>query len=380
MNNCLQREVKSKVCIIASHLPQGGAERQIIELIKGLMIKNYHLTLILYQSDFIFYSELLELNIDIIANKKNCNKSNKIKRWIESWRFLKTHLNQKDYDILHTFLFHNGLLVRALAPKKYYGRIIYSIRNSYESVSWLYLYIDSVLNKRSINIFNSYKSFNFFKKKSVLTNHDNSLVIYNGYDTGKFHSSSKYKKTDVFTIGMVGRVTFQKNQIQLVRVLKDLKHIFDFELYIIGDDNSDEANEIKIFLSQNGLENNVFLLGGRNNIQDYYGMFDLFVLTSRYEGCPNVLFEALLSKCLCLVSENSNSDNFITDGINGFEYDNSDEMLKEKLLYCYNLLEDNSHKLIIEKGYEYAVENFALEEMIKSYENVYNQLIKSKIK
>ena len=43
------------ICFISSHFPQGGAERQISELIKGLIKRGYKISLICYQSDIIFF-------------------------------------------------------------------------------------------------------------------------------------------------------------------------------------------------------------------------------------------------------------------------------------------------------------------------------------
>ena len=59
-----------KICFIASHFPQGGAERQVLELIKGLQDKDYDITLMLYQSNEIFFNELKSLNINFILNSK----------------------------------------------------------------------------------------------------------------------------------------------------------------------------------------------------------------------------------------------------------------------------------------------------------------------
>ena len=77
----------------------------------------------------------------------------------------------------------------------------------------------------------------------------------------------------------------------------------------------------------------------KKDIEIYYLKFDVFILPSIYEGCPNVLFEAMLSKCLCIVSIGSNSDNFIIDGVNGLVYDGSDKDLKLKLMEAISIIQ-----------------------------------------
>jgi hypothetical protein len=104
MSSKLIKNTPTNICFIASHFPQGGAERQILELIKGLLKKEYKVTLMLYQSDQVFYNEILELDIKLILNKDKPSK-NIFFKWINNILFLRKNLKNKSFDILHTYLF-----------------------------------------------------------------------------------------------------------------------------------------------------------------------------------------------------------------------------------------------------------------------------------
>lgn len=147
---------KIRVCYILSHLPQGGAERQTMNLIKALDPSRYDITIVLYANTEIFYKEILELPIRLLVHQPSsvC----KLFRDITNALFLRRVLAENDFDVLHTLLFHNGFWVRLVAPRKYNQRIIYSIRNNLNDGPRFYLFFERLLIRRSYVITNSNRS------------------------------------------------------------------------------------------------------------------------------------------------------------------------------------------------------------------------------
>ena len=61
------------------------------------------------------------------------------------------------------------------------------------------------------------------------------------------------------------------------------------------------------------------LLGRVGNLADWYERADLFVLSSRSEGIPNVLLEAMASGCACLAIDfPTGPSDLIDHGVNGW--------------------------------------------------------------
>jgi glycosyltransferase involved in cell wall biosynthesis len=145
--------------------------------------------------------------------------------------------------------------------------------------------------------------------------------------------------------------------------------------YLIGDKIQDRSVDNESFVRDNKLHDNVTILDSQSDIESYYKKFNIFVLSSISESCPNVLFEAMLAKCLCIVSEGSNSDHFIKDEINGFVYDGSTKMLEYKLIKAIELIKTGKMKEIIDNGYQYALRNFTLEKMVQGYESIYKSIL-----
>jgi glycosyltransferase involved in cell wall biosynthesis len=136
-------------------------------------------------------------------------------------------------------------------------------------------------------------------------------IIYNSIDLDnfKFDSSKKdivrkelgLSKHDQL-LGNVGRLTEQKNQKFLLKVMKEIvKKRSDIKLIILG--NGELNDDIKNEMKKQNLQNNVILHEPVNNINDYYDAMDIFLLPSLYEGFPVSLVEAQASGVCSIVSE-----------------------------------------------------------------------------
>jgi glycosyltransferase involved in cell wall biosynthesis len=91
-------------------------------------------------------------------------------------------------------------------------------------------------------------------------------------------------------IGM-GRLTSQKDFPTLLKALKILNHTQPARLLILGE--GEDKDNLQSLIAQLQLNDVVQLLGFVSNPYPYLKRADLFVLSSLWEGFPNVLLEAL---------------------------------------------------------------------------------------
>ncbi|TFV96552.1 glycosyltransferase family 4 protein [Oxalobacteraceae bacterium OM1] len=89
-----------------------------------------------------------------------------------------------------------------------------------------------------------------------------------------------------------GRLSPQKNFEALIEAFAEVasRHP-DWRVVIVGEGPQRPALEERV--RRHGLCERVLLPGGAGNMADWYGLADLFVLSSRFEGFPNVLAEAM---------------------------------------------------------------------------------------
>lgn len=93
------------------------------------------------------------------------------------------------------------------------------------------------------------------------------------------------------TLILAARLSYQKNHILMLRSLKLLLKNGDYRLILLGIGELQE--ELKEFCRENGLQEHVDFYGYVNNPYAFYANADGVVLSSRFEGLPTVLIEAL---------------------------------------------------------------------------------------
>ena len=146
-------------------------------------------------------------------------------------------------------------------------------------------------------IVNSYSFKDELKKKFNI----NSTCIYNPLDKKeikrkslKKNNYSFFKKKNVLKIINIGRFTDQKDHLTLLKAANILKKKIDFRLSIIGRGKNKE--KINNYINENNLTKFVKIVNFKKNPFPYLKKSNLFILSSKYEGLPNVLLEALVLK------------------------------------------------------------------------------------
>lgn len=350
----------------------GGAERQFFELIKNINKGRFHVTVYLYAvNEPPFYADILNTpDIEVIVEPLNSRF--KIIKILKAIYKIRKFLQKTPFDLVQTSLVMNDFLVRvaAIGLKGYKMKIIASMRNNFDNYQFYQKILEAIFIHRSHIVINSKHSAYQFEKFCLNKYNTNIHTILNGYDTNKFSRRSLVNNSIIF--GNVGRMDSVKNQTQLLHALTNIKD--SYSCYIIGD-KGDQYHNLLDCIHNNGLEKSICLKSYVTNIEDYYKKFDVFVLTSLFEGCSNSLFEAMLSGCLCVVSQTANTDNLIVHGENGLVYDGSTVALTSCLNHVIQIFKTNEYEKICSNSFQFAYDNFKTSNMVNAYEILYNDVI-----
>lgn len=134
-------------------------------------------------------------------------------------------------------------------------------------------------------------------------------IINNAIDIEKFQFDKnirnklrkEFKVEDKLVLGHVGRFVKQKNHDFLIDVFNNVqKERENSVLFLIGDGPLEE--QIKSKVKKLGLEEKVYFLGIKDNVNELMQMMDCFVFPSLYEGLGIVVVEAQAANLPCVVS------------------------------------------------------------------------------
>ncbi|RYQ03873.1 glycosyl transferase [Bifidobacterium pseudolongum subsp. globosum] len=146
--------------------------------------------------------------------------------------------------------------------------------------------------------------------------------IKNAVDLGKFSYNTSVRNrlraelgiTDKFVVGQIGRFTSQKNHAYALEVFSQLHTIMPNSVYIaLG---SGELLEATRRQSESlGVADSVYLLGQRDDSQNWYSAFDVLLFPSLYEGLPLTAIEAQASSLPIVASTNITREAFIEEDL-----------------------------------------------------------------
>ena len=145
-----------------------------------------------------------------------------------------------------------------------------------------------------------------FKRKFKNRFNLKTLCIYNPLNKKEIIAKSKIKPKIKFSKKKinfinVGRFTDQKDQITLLKAINLLKGKINFNLLIVG--YGKQRNLLLNYINENNLQKKVKIVPYQTNPYNLIKSSDIFILTSLYEGLPNVLLEAQVLK-KCIISSN----------------------------------------------------------------------------
>lgn len=204
----------------------------------------------------------------------------------------------------------------------------------------------------------------------------NVYLLNNAIDLDKFKYNESLRKKkrkelgikdDTLVIGHIGRFVAQKNHDFLIDIFNEIHKKNNNSILLLAGQGP-LMEDIKNKVKELNLEDSVKFLGQRNDANELYQAFDVFLLPSLYEGLPVVGVEAQAAGLLCYLSDDMTKETKVLDITKFMSLNNPP---KE---WADNILDDVKKYKRIDTSKEMTAKNFNIKEEAKKLEEYYLNL------
>ncbi len=204
----------------------------------------------------------------------------------------------------------------------------------------------------------------------------NVYLLNNAIDLDKFKYDEKLRKKkrkelgikdDTLVIGHIGRFVAQKNHTFLIDIFNEIYKKNNNSILLLAGQGP-LMEDIKNKVKDLNLDDSVKFLGQRNDANELYQAFDVFLLPSLYEGLPVVGVEAQAAGLLCYLSDDMTKETKVLDITKFMPLNNTPEE------WADNILDDVKKYKRIDTSKEMTAKNFNIKEEAKKLEEYYLNL------
>lgn len=299
----------------------GGAERISVLVGKNLDSEKYEVCFCLIERDS--NSSITDFIPDGMRIMRIPNKN----PFHLMWKMVTTILREKPYAVFSSVINLNNkyLPFRWLFPKV---RVIIRCDNYLYTYTPMQQKIIAILYPKADSIIAQTEEMGKELIEQAKVPVEKVKVLHNPIDKALIYkklsgTSNPYPENGKKHFVAVGRFNIQKGFDMLIDAFIEVnKKKKDVDLFIVGDytlGDGEIYNNLKVKVNNNGISDLVHCVGYKDNPYIYLKYADCFVLSSRWEGLPNVLIESLYLgtpaaafKCIPVI------ERIINDGVTGY--------------------------------------------------------------
>lgn len=376
------------VCLLISSLEFGGAERQVVE-----MVRSFDRTVV---NPFV-----CSLSSEVPLARFLPGKRDELSIVEKRGRFDFTTvfrvarlLRRHKVDVVHAFLLDAEIVARLAAPLAGVPVVIASERNTeYTRSRTHYLALKATQPLFDVMVANSVSGKNFNIRTLGLA--DSRIeVVHNGVDVERFKpdraTGLAFRERlgigpETPLIGMVGSYKRQKAQDVFLRMAAKVRQeIPGAHFVLVGEPVRDDFEETSRYQSEVQqlagslrIADCVRFVGNQQDMKAVYNACDATALLSRREGTPNVVLESMACGVPVIATDIADNALIIVSGKTGFVVPREDH--EAAAVGAKRILRDAAFRReMSENARRHACENFSLRVAASKLETIYTRCLKNK--
>ncbi len=305
---------KYRVLHVIDSFDLGGAQTALLNLIRCTDRERFEPEVACMHGRGVFWEDFAALGVPVHSLSPA--------KWLPLyvWRLARL-LAARRFDIVHCHLFGANWIAKPVAAllsvrvRINHDQCNDRLRHDSRLARWL----DTVTNRISTHVCAVSKSTRDFLVEREAMPESRVSVVYNGVDVERFTPAKpdEHKTTGAPLVAGVGRLVAQKDFTLFLEVAAELVRRNASVRFVIAGTGPEET-ELKARAAALGIAERVRFAGHVADPREIYAAADVLLLTSRYEGTPLTVLEAMASGVPVVASKLDGLDEILVDGEDSF--------------------------------------------------------------
>lgn len=317
-----------KIALLIDRLNSGGAEKMVANLSKSFVAKGYDVTTIIMRDDvaYAFDGQLYNFGKIKAGNSK-----------FKALQLLKSFIKTQNFNVIFDHRVRMFWLKEFVLSKFVFKncRVIYVVHHYllskyFPTVKFPFLSKQTLVKNREIIAVSKAAQTKIKQRFNI-----NSELIYNYPETKKVNTIKLHYKY-IIAVGRLEKI--KQFDVLIDCYQKSQLHQQNIKLLIFGEGS--EKEYLQDLINKNQLQDNITLKGFNVNVASYIKSAQALVMTSKAEGFPMVLIEAIQLKTPVISFDcKSGPSEIIKNGINGLLV--KDQNVEDMISKLNKLLDEN---------------------------------------
>lgn len=373
-----------KITYVIGSLARGGAEGQLLELLRRLHPARWQPSLVLVEDTTCFRAAGLVRHVCLleIPTRSQSNWPKRGWRAAMSIAKLTAFLQRTQPDLVHAFL-PLALILAAPAAKIAHVPIIVgsrrSLKDCYETVPFL-ARVDRIATRSYDSVIGNSQAVT-----SELINIDEvaperTTTIRNGVDTDRFRPGDRsFRVAQGWTeehvvFGIIANFLPYKRHVDFIRAAAHIAERTTNARFVMAGEDRGTLPELQREITNKGLGSRFVVVAGTSEPEKIYPAMDAYICTSETEGFSNVLLEAAASGLPLIATRVGGNPEIVMPGENGYlvSVGRPEEVARAALA----LINNRDQRLQMgARSRQLVIQDFSLEKMVQQHEQLYERLL-----
>lgn len=355
----------ARIVYVITGLGMGGAETQVCKLADKLSMLGHEVTIVYLFGDKVVSPTNQNIHVIGLNLKRN------LYSLLTTLKELHSLLRNIEPDVVHSHMYHANILTRLSRVFFRFPRLITSAHNSNEGGNLRYLLYRITYKLSDVNTNVGDTSVQASISRGAVPK-QHIISMPNGIDVEMFRPDLYSPIRDQLSITestklfiSVGRLQEQKDFPNLLFAISKLSNDIDCHFIIAGSN----TEQLVSLVDELGIKSRVSLLGVRHDIANLMAQSDVFVLSSRWEGLPIVVGEAMSSGCHIIATDSGGTKEWLSPYEKTIPIESSDKLASA---IKHKLAQDSEYwnQISIENR-KHIIDNFSIDAVVRNWINIY---------